>query len=116
MAQPVRRPPGPADEKNPRGQEYFNHEVYRTLALVGTATVDVGSISAGAIATFTITVSGALADMQQTVQLAPPSAIESGLVWCGFVSADDTVTVRIHNTTGGAVNPVSATWGARVML
>lgn len=116
MAKSVRRPPGPADDKNSRAQEYFFHEVYCTLSLVGTTTVDVGSISAGAIGTFTITVTGALADMQQTVHLGAPSAIESGLTWCGFVSADDTVTVRLHNTTGSPINPASATWGCRVML
>ena len=115
MAQPIRRPPGPADEKNPRAQEYFNHELYQALRLVGTATVDVGSISAGAIATFTITVTGALADKQQTVHLGPPSAIEAGLVWAGFVSAADTVTVRVHNTTGSPIDPAEAVWGARVM-
>ena len=115
MAIPIRKPPGPADQQNARAQEYFQQDVYQALRLVGTTTVDLGSISAGAVTTLTITVTGARIGKAQTVQVAAPSAIEAGLVWCGVVSADDTVTVRVHNTTGGAINPVEATWGCRVM-
>jgi hypothetical protein len=109
-----RKPPSISEKDEFRAREYFDNDTYNTLRLVGSATVDVASISAGAIATFTITVKGAKADEEHAVALAPPSAIEAGLMWSGFVSADDTVTVRLHNTTGGAVNPASATWGCRV--
>lgn len=114
MAIPLRKPPGVEDDKNFRALEAFHHELYQHLKLVGTTTVDVGSISAGAVATFTITVTGCKADQQQSVHLAPPSAIESGLVWVGFVSADGVVTVRLLNTTGSPIDPAEATWGARV--
>lgn len=82
-------------------------------ANAGSATVDLGSIAAGAIATFTITVTGAAAG--DTVYVGPPSTIEAGLTWCAFVSAADTVTVRVHNTTAGAIDPASATWKAKVV-
>lgn len=82
-------------------------------ANAGSATVDLGSIAAGAIATFTITVTGAAAG--DTVYVGPPSTIEEGLTWCAFVSAADTVTVRVHNTTAGAIDPASATWKAKVV-
>lgn len=109
-----RRPPGANDAKDFRARERFDDDTYRTLALVGSVTVDLANITAGTVATFTIPVNGALANAQQTVALAPPSAIEAGLVWCGVVSANDVVTVRVHNTTGGGINPASAIWGARV--
>jgi len=43
-----------------------------------------------------------------------PAAIEAGLTWSGFVSAADTVKVRVHNNTGGAVDPASASWTVSV--
>lgn len=110
-----RKPPSASEVQDFRAKERFDDDTHRLLSLVGSVTVDMGSISAGAIATFTITVNGALVDTQHAVCLAPPSAIEAGLVWCGFVSADDTVTVRVHNTTGGNINPASGVWGCRVL-
>ena len=109
-----RKPPGPSEEKDFRARERFDQDTYHLLRLAGTVQIDVPNITAGSIATFTIPVMGAKADEQQAVVLAPPSAIEAGLMWTGFVSADDVVTVRLHNTTGGGVNPADALWGARV--
>jgi hypothetical protein len=79
----------------------------------GYITTDIASIVAGAIATFTITVTGA--NIGDSVLLSAPSAIEVGLVWSGFVSAKDTVTVRVHNTTAGDIDPAIGTWMARVI-
>jgi len=84
----------------------------RSARLTGITTTNVGSISAGAIATITITIPGA--EIGDTVDVAAPSAIESGLMWCGYVSATDIVTIRIHNTTVSPIDPASATWYARV--
>lgn len=77
------------------------------------ATLDFSSISAGTVGTSTVTVDGAAAG--DLVILGPPSAIEAGLIWCGFVSADDTVTIRLHNTTGSPVDPASGTWSVQVI-
>lgn len=109
-----RRPPGPADIQDFRARERFDEDTFRCLSLVGKVQVNVGNITAGTVATFTIPVNGAVADQQQTVVVTPPSAIESDLVWCGYVSADDEVTVRLYNPTGGGINPADALWGARV--
>lgn len=76
--------------------------------LHATATLDFPSIAANTTEELTITVTGAV--VGSVVMLGPPSAIEAGLLWCGYVSAANTVTVRIHNQSGGAVNPASATW------
>lgn len=79
---------------------------------VATGAVDFGNAVAGAIVTGTITVTGAATG--DAVALAPPSTIDAGLVWAGFVSAANTVTIRLLNTTGGAIDPASATWGCVV--
>jgi hypothetical protein len=84
-----------------------------TKLLTATATLDFASIAAGATAELTITVTGAATG--DFVILAAPSGIEAGLMWTGFVSAADTVKIRLHNTTGGAVDPASASWKATVM-
>lgn len=114
MALIHRKPPSVSEKDDFRAREHFDEQTYQCLRLVGTVTVDVGSIAAGAVATFTITVAGAKTGQGHTVALAPPSGIEAGLVWCGLVSAEDTVTVRVHNTTGAPIDPASAEWGCRV--
>mgnify|MGYP001582591042 CR=1 FL=1 len=115
MAKPLRNAPGVKEREDPRALEYFHHSLGHMLSLVGTTTVDVGNIVAGAIGTFTVTVTGARADQQQTVQVAGPSTMNTGLVLWGYVSADDTVTVVLYNRTGLAIDPASATYGVRVM-
>jgi hypothetical protein len=78
-----------------------------------TATLDFGSIAAGATATLTITVTGAL--VGDAVYLGPPSTLEAGLMATAFVSASNTVTVRLGNMTASPVDPASATWRASVL-
>ena len=109
----IRRPPGDYEKPDARDVGRFHEEIYRCLSMVGTGTINPGLINAGAIGTGTITVNGAMAGM--TVHLGPPTAIEAGLVWQGFVSATNTVTIRIFNTTGGGITPASATWTARCL-
>ena len=115
MALVHRKPPSASEAQDFRAKERFDEDTYHCLKLVGTVTTDIGSISAGAIATFTIPVMGAKIGFAQQVFLAAPSTIEAGLTWCGFVSAADVVTVRVHNTTGSPINPASGLWGARVL-
>lgn len=77
-----------------------------------TQTLDFPSIPAQTIQALTMTVTGAATG--DSVSLAAPSTLEAGLVASGFVSAANTVTVRVANITAGAVNPASATWRATV--
>jgi hypothetical protein len=81
--------------------------------ITDTATLDFPSISSNHSEELTMTVTGAATG--DIVMLGAPSAIESDLTWCGYVSAADTVTVRLHNSSGGAVDPASATWKATVI-
>lgn len=110
MSLQLNQPPFVADRETSR----FYQQLYDFFRLVGTRTINIGNIVAGTVTTFTISVVGAKADMNQTVEIAAPSAVEAGLLWCGHVSADDTVTVRVANPTGGDINPASAEWAARV--
>lgn len=105
----VRQPPPTED----RALERFFEELYRLMSRVGSVTTDLGSIAAGTVATFTISVPGARANM--TVQLGPPAGLEANLIWGGLVSADDVVTVRVLNPTGAPIDPASGVWNVRVM-
>lgn len=74
--------------------------------------VDIGPIAASSIATFTVAISGSVGS---TVSLGSPATIEAGLLWNGFVSLADTVTVRIYNSTAGAIDPASGTWNVTLI-
>lgn len=81
--------------------------------LTATATLDFASIAAGAVGTLTATVTGAATG--DFVIVAPPGNLNAGLVVSGFVSAANTVTIRIINGTAGAIDPASSTWGIAVI-
>jgi hypothetical protein len=115
MAKALRRPPSVAEADQFRAREYFDKALYDLLSLVGTTTVDVGSIAAGGIGTFTVSVDGAKANAGQGVVVGVPSAFNTGLVPWGYVSADGVVTVVLYNRTGSAIDPASASYSVRVM-
>jgi len=83
-----------------------------TNVLGASATLDFASIAAAASADLTITIAGAA--VNNAVTLGLPAAPTAGLVFQGFVSAADTVTVRATNITAGAVDAASATYSAVV--
>jgi hypothetical protein len=80
--------------------------------LTGSATLNFGSIAAHTTAELTIAVPGAVAG--NWCGVSPDGAPESGLLWSGYVSATDTVTVRMLNGTAGSINPASRDWVAEV--
>jgi hypothetical protein len=80
--------------------------------LSGTTTVDQGSISAGAVGTFTITVTGAVTT--DTAVASPSGGIDAGLVWSAYVSSANTVTVVLANVTASPIDPANRTWRALV--
>jgi hypothetical protein len=84
-----------------------------TKIVSGTATLNFPNISSNSTEELTMTVTGAI--VGNSVHIGAPSTIETGLGWSGYVSATNTVTIRVHNSSGGAVDPASATWRATVM-
>lgn len=76
----------------------------------GTSTIDFSSIPDGTCAANNFTLTGVTAGNA----LVPkwPSTLETGLFGNMIASATDTVTVRLCNWSGGAVNPASQTFGA----
>lgn len=81
-------------------------------SLSANAALDFPSIAAAASADLTIAVPGAA--VGDSVELGLPAAPTAGLIFQGFVSAADTVTVRATNITAGAVDAASATYRATV--
>lgn len=71
------------------------------------AVLDFSSIASLASEDLTITVANASINDSVSLGLPIPTA---GIVFQAFVSAVDTVTIRATNITGGAVDPVSATY------
>ncbi len=87
---------------------------YAPVPLAGSTTVDLASIAAGAIASFTISVAGA--GVGDCVLIGAPGTLDAGLMFSARVGAADTVFVRVHNTTAAAIDPAAATWKAQVYL
>ena len=80
--------------------------------LSATATLDFPSIASNDTHTLTMTVTGAAAG--NAVFIGVPAALDANLIWCGSVTAADTVTIRMHNASGASVDPASGTYRATV--
>lgn len=77
-----------------------------------TATLDFPSIASNSYEDLTMTITGAT--VGASVFLGAPDTLEANLTFCGWVTAADTVTIRVHNGSGGAIDPASNTWRATV--
>jgi hypothetical protein len=95
--------------------ETHTHPITAITNIVsGTATLDFAQINHNHSEELTITIDGAVVGGR--VILAPPANLEAGLFFCGFVSADNTVTVRLSYLAGsGHINPAAGTWAATVI-
>ena len=81
--------------------------------LSGSATLDVASLADGAGATSTVTVTGAvLGDFVVGVSLGVDLA---GITVTAYVSAANTVSVRVQNESGGTLDLASTTVRVRVL-
>lgn len=82
--------------------------------LSATATLDFGSVAADSYADLTITVTGAA--VGDTVAIGfPNGSILADLVWSAWVSATNTVTIRVaNNSSTTARDPASGTFRATV--
>ena len=80
--------------------------------LTASATINFGVIYDTNCLASTITLSGASSG--DNVAAGWPSGLEAGLTGSMFVSATDTVAVRVCNFSGAAVDPASATFKAAI--
>jgi len=80
--------------------------------LSATATLDFSSIASNDTHTLTMTVTGAVAG--NSVFVGVPAALDANLIWCASVTAADTVTIRMHNSSGASIDPASGTYRATV--
>ena len=85
---------------------------FKTI-LYGEADSDVANIGANSDGEVEITVTGAAAG--DPVIPVPPANMDDGLAVVAWVSAANTVTMRLINTTNAVINPPAATYGASVI-
>lgn len=77
---------------------------------VGSATFDLGSISAAGEATTTVTVTGVTTAKNMSIAVGFSAALTAGIVLAqAWVSGTNTVTLRFANITGSPVDPASIT-------
>lgn len=62
-----------------------------------------------------LTISAAGAAVGDAVVVTPPIGLASGIVYHGYVSAANVVTVRCTNCTSAAITPAAATWKVIVL-
>ena len=115
MAKAVRQPPSVSEQHDFRALESFHQSLEAQLKLVGSTTVDLASLAAGATDTVTVTVQGARPNMGQTVQVGVSTTLNTGLMVWGTVTANNTVTVYRYNRTGSAIDSGSETYHVRIM-
>lgn len=116
MAKAVRPPPSVSELKDFRALEAFHQSLEAQLKMVGSTTIDLASIAAGATATLTVTVPGARSNVGQTVQVGVSTTLSTNLMVWGIVTANDRVTIYVYNRTAGAIDPGSEIFYVRVML
>ena len=94
-----------------------NGGAFQPLARVLSATsasIGGGSLANGACTTGTVTVTGAATG--QAVVATPQTDPGAGFWWTGFVSASNTITVRLCNATGGTNTPTASLYSVRVLF
>ena len=86
-----------------------NNPVYKCLE--ETVTLDPTSLVTDTEATMTATVTGAA--LGDFVIIAPPYDLQ-GIMVTGYVSAANTVTIRLRNGTAGTIDLASGEWKIRI--
>ncbi|WP_203296398.1 hypothetical protein [Luteirhabdus pelagi] len=101
--------------------EYDGTELYFTpgsmrqvvmRGLKGSTSIDFPSIPINSASDQNITVSGAA--LGDSCNCSPQGAIETGVSWNCFVSAANTVTIRVSNVRNASINPAPRTWNVTV--
>lgn len=94
----------------PSGDAVFDYVEAKRLTVV--ANLNFPNVVAFTTEALNVTVTGAV--VGDAVALGPPSGVNSGLAWNGWVTATDTVRIKVYNTTAVDINPPAADWRATV--
>lgn len=104
-----------AMDSPPRELFAFLREIFSRHRTFGTFVWDAPNVPANSTVDTTLT-SATLPQLDglrvgQPVYVTPPATIDAGIT-CGgaWVTADDSLTIRLGNITGVGINPVSGTW------
>ena len=87
---------------------YGGNEISRFVSR--SSALNFGSIAANTTLELTLAVSANVTTTNWSVVVTPETGMESGLVWCAYVSAANTVTIRVANVTVAAIDPASKTF------
>lgn len=75
----------------------------------GTISVNPGSIGATTRGSVNVTLTGV--NTEDRLVLHPPSTLNAGLLYVGHdITASNTVTIYLYNTTGGSIDDGALTW------
>lgn len=104
----------PQDTWLPRETWRWLRELWQRGKTFGSFTWNPPNVPANSTVTTTLTTTDAAVieglRAGQAVYVNAPSAIDAGLVWVAWCPADDQLSIRLANVTGGAINPASGTW------
>ncbi len=95
---------------------YFTPTTSRQVMMTGytnTASLNFPSIAVSSSSDLTVTVTGAV--LGDTCSCSPNGVIETGVAWNCFVSASNTVTVRMANVRSSSIDPVVRNWKVNVI-
>ena len=82
-------------------------DIYKVVS--GTISVNPGNIGSTTRGSVNVTISGL--NTSDRIFLQPPTALNSGLLYCGCdITAANTLTIYLYNTTGGGIDDGALTW------
>lgn len=81
--------------------------------LTASQTLDFPVIVSGGVAALPMTMAGAAAG--DFVLVGPPSTLEASLSYVGFITAPDTIGIRLKNNSTASVDPAPALWSVLVL-
>lgn len=86
-----------------------------TEVLTAIQQINFGSIAGNAVATQNVIVTGALLSSFNVVIVDTPDILNDAFLVDGVVTSDDTVSLKLHNTSNGTVNAITATYMIAVL-
>ena len=86
-----------------------------TQILTALEQINFGSVAGNAVATQNVIVSGAFLSSFNVVIVDTPDILNDAFIIDGVVTADDTVSLKLHNTSNGTETAITATFQIAVL-